>query len=135
MLQNLIILLVSLGALLYSADALIDTVVRLAKSFNVSSMAIGLTVVAIGTSLPELMVSAEASYGGHSEIALANVLGSNVCNVGLILGLPALFFPITCAPIVIKREGMLMLIFTGTLWGLLGLAGGLGFWTGVLFVL
>ena len=134
MLSEFIILVVSLAVLLYSADQLIDTVVKLAKGLNVSTMVVGLTVVAIGTSLPELMASSAAAIKGHPNIAVGNVIGSNVCNVGLILGLPALFFPILCRRSVLQREGVLMLLATAAFL-LLAFLGGLNRLFGGVFVL
>jgi cation:H+ antiporter len=109
MLENSLILLVSLAALVIASDKLVDGVVQLARRLGVSTMVVGLTVVAVGTSLPELMASSVASYRGYPGLALGNVLGSNSCNIGLILGLPALFAPIVCRKVVVLQEGMLML--------------------------
>lgn len=129
------IFVVSLVALLYSADRLIDCVVDLARRFDVSTMVIGLTVVAIGTSLPEAMASAVAALDGRPQIAVANVLGSNICNVGLILGLPALMYVISCRDSVLLREGVLMLSTTAAMWVVLGGVGGMNRTMGVCFLL
>ena len=125
MLANLAIFLVSLVFLLLSADRLIDVVVTFAKGLRISAMVVGLTVVAIGTSLPEVMASSAAAFRGYPDIAIGNVVGSNICNVGLILGLPALFFPIVCSRTVILREGSLMLLATAMLWALGVFLGGM----------
>ena len=123
--------------LLYASDHLVDAVVVLATRLGVSQMVIGLTVVAIGTSLPELMASAAAAIEGHPQIAVANVIGSNIANIGLILGLPALVFPICCARRTLNREGLQMLavsillgacfLFLGGMSRALGVACLLGF--------
>jgi len=75
------------GVLLYfGAEWLVGGAAALARSLGISSLLIGLTVVAYGTSMPELLVSVQSAIGGHRDIALGNVLGSNVANLGLILG-------------------------------------------------
>jgi cation:H+ antiporter len=75
--------------LIKGADFLVDGAVSVARSLNVSDLAIGLTVVAFGTSTPELFVNLIASFRGNSDIAIGNVLGSNSANVFLILGISA----------------------------------------------
>lgn len=74
-----------------------------------SPIAIGLTVVAIGTSSPELMVSMVSSFKGKSMIAVGNVIGSNICNIGLVLGVAAVLRPMTCHRSVVRREIPVML--------------------------
>jgi cation:H+ antiporter len=78
------------GLLFLGADALIRGAKAIARRLGASEIAIGLTLVSIGTSLPELLVNVLASFGGHAELAIGNVLGSNVANILLILGLAAL---------------------------------------------
>jgi cation:H+ antiporter len=114
MVIDLLIFVVSLAALLYSADSLIDSACQLAERLKISPMVVGLTIVAVGTSLPEVMASAAAALGDKPEIAVGNVVGSNICNVALILGLPAIFYNITCRRRVLKREGSIMLAVSGT---------------------
>jgi Ca2+/Na+ antiporter len=82
-----------LAALIFGADFLVDGAVRLAKSFGVSETVIGLTIVAVGTSLPELVASLAAALRGRSEVAFGNILGSNIYNILGILGLTALVHP------------------------------------------
>ena len=72
---------------------LVDGAVSIAKKLRVSEAIIGLTIVAIGTSMPELIVSVMATIGGNTEIAIGNVLGSNIANIFLILGITALICP------------------------------------------
>ena len=85
-------LLISLGVvLLYSGgEVLVAAVTRMANAFHVSRLVIGLTVVAFGTSSPEVAVAIGAGLANRPEIALGNVLGSNIANIGLILGVSAL---------------------------------------------
>jgi cation:H+ antiporter len=93
------------AALLYlGADWLVRSGVNIARKFNVSPLVIGLTVVAFGTSLPELVISLHAALIGSSTIAIGNVVGSNVANVGLVLGLSSLIFPISIHFQKVKRD-------------------------------
>jgi cation:H+ antiporter len=113
MVIQLVILLISLVFLLLAADWFVDSAILLARKLNVSEMIVGLTVVAIGTSLPEAAASAAAALKGHPEIALGNVIGSNIANIGLILGVPALAVPIIAKQKdVMFRQGALMLACT-----------------------
>lgn len=90
--------------LLYGADLLVKGASNLAKSFGISSLVIGLTVVAFGTSAPELAVTLNASATAKPDIALGNVIGSNVFNILFILGLSALLSPLFVSRQVIKSE-------------------------------
>jgi cation:H+ antiporter len=91
---NIFLFYASLLLLLKSADFLVDGSSSIAKHFGVSSVIIGITVVAFGTSLPELTVSAIANLAGSTGISLGNVVGSNISNICLVLGLAALLMPI-----------------------------------------
>lgn len=82
-----------MAGLLIGGDLVVDNAVKLAKTFGVSERLIGLTVVAAGTSLPELATSAVASYKGKTDIAIGNVVGSNIFNILLILGVSASIHP------------------------------------------
>jgi len=88
-------LIIGSVVLFYGADWIIKGGSQLAKYFGLSNIVIGLTVVAFGTSLPELVVSLAAALEGSPTIAIGNVVGSNIANVGLVLGLSSLVFPIT----------------------------------------
>lgn len=80
--------------LLFGGDWLVDSGVAIARRFRISPLVIGLTIVAFGTSAPELLVSTISAFEGNSGIAMGNVIGSNIANIGLILGLTALICPI-----------------------------------------
>jgi cation:H+ antiporter len=95
--------------LYYGAGWLVKGASTLARSFGLTPMVIGLTVVAFGTSAPELVVSLVSAAKGKSMIALGNVVGSNICNIALVLGLTAVFQPVTTQRIVIRRDIPLML--------------------------
>lgn len=95
MIQNIIFLLIGLVILIYGANFLVDGGSALAKRLNISNMVIGLTVVAFGTSTPELVVNIVSSTEGSSALALGNVLGSNIFNILAILGITALITPLS----------------------------------------
>ena len=80
--------------LIKGADLLVDGAASVAKKFNISSIVIGLTIVAFGTSAPEFVVNIFASIKGNSEIAIGNILGSNIVNIFFILGIAAVIHPI-----------------------------------------
>lgn len=96
---SIILMLVGLGLLVLGANLFVQSTVAIAKIFNVSDAIIGLTIVAIGTSLPELITSIVASYKKEADIAIGNVVGSNVFNILGILGITALIIPISSAGI------------------------------------
>ncbi len=95
--------------LYYGAGWLVRGASSLARGMGLTPMVIGLTVVAFGTSTPELVVSLVSAAKGKSMIALGNVVGSNICNIALVLGLSAVFQPVTTSRIVITRDLPLML--------------------------
>ncbi len=93
------------GVLLYfGAEWLVSGAAGIARLFGITPLVIGLTVVSYGTSAPELAVSLTAAVEGHSAISLGNVIGSNIANIGLILGLTALVAPPLVDPMLIRRE-------------------------------
>ena len=91
---DVVLLVLGIAVLYFGADWLVRGAVRLAGSLGVSPIVIGLTVVSFGTSAPELVVSSVAALSGNAELAIGNVLGSNLANLGLILGLTALVRPL-----------------------------------------
>jgi len=101
--------IVGLLMLYYGADWLVKGSSGLARSFGIRRIVIGLTVVAFGTSAPELVISIVSSIQGKSMIAVGNVVGSNICNIALIIGLAALCHPITSHRSVITRDMPIML--------------------------
>lgn len=101
------------GVLLYfGAEWLVGGASRLAASFRIPELVVGLTVVAYGTSAPEAVVSVDATLRGHGEIAVGNVIGSNVANLGLILGLSALIRPARVDGTLRRRELPVLLAAT-----------------------
>jgi cation:H+ antiporter len=95
MLVDILLLLVGFVALIYGANALVDAASSLAARWGVPSIVIGLTIVAFGTSAPELVVNVFAATTGSTDMVLGNVLGSNIFNVLGILGISALVYPLT----------------------------------------
>lgn len=113
---DLILCIVGLALLVYAADKLVEGASNLALNFGVSKMVIGLTIVAAGTSLPEFVVSLNSSIKGNPALSLGNVVGSNIMNIALILGVTALILPINCTKAMVKREVPIMIVVTGLLW-------------------
>ncbi len=97
-------------ALIFGANWLVDGASALAKKYHISDLAIGLTIVAFGTSAPELVVNAIASYQGYSDIVLGNIIGSNNFNLFIILGIAGLIFPISVQSSTVWREIPISLI-------------------------
>ena len=120
--------------LVAGADAFVRGAAALALRFGLPPLAVGLTVVAFGTSAPELAVSLEAALAGSGGLALGNVLGSNVANVGLILGLAALVRSAAVEPALLRRDVPVMLAASVALGALL-LDGRLGRLDGALLLL
>lgn len=102
--EIVIYLLVGLVLLVLGGEGLVRGSSSIALRFGVSPLVIGLTIVAFGTSSPELLVSLQAVLNGNSDISLGNVIGSNIGNIGLILAVSALIRPLTVQMQIIKRE-------------------------------
>lgn len=119
MLVEILLLVLSLFVLTAGAESLVRGSSSIAIKLGITPLVVGLTVVAFGTSSPELVVSVAATWKGQSDIALGNVIGSNIFNIGVILGLAALICPITVNSNVVQRDGLFML-FVSALFLLLG---------------
>ncbi len=106
-----ILLVAGIGLLVLGAQLLVDGAVSIATGLGVSSLVVGLTVVAIGTSLPELATSIIAVRRGERDMAVGNIVGSNIFNIGMVLGLPAIIFgqgiPVPSAAIALDLPLML----------------------------
>ncbi len=116
MFLNLILCIIGLAVLVYSADKLVEAASDLALNLGVSKMVIGLTIVAAGTSLPEFVVSLNSSIKGNPSLSLGNVVGSNIMNIALILGITALILPINSTKEMVKREVPIMIAVTALAW-------------------
>ena len=104
MLIAFLLLIVGFVILVKGADFLLDGATSLAKKLSISEIAIGLTIVAFGTSSPELIVNILSSINGHPEICFGNVIGSNVFNILVVLGVGGLIFPISVQKNTVKKE-------------------------------
>ncbi len=122
---TVVLFIAGLGSLLAGAEALVRGASRLATVVGISPLVIGLTVVASGTSAPELAVSVHAGLVGQADVALGNVVGSNICNVLLILGAAAVVAPLMVANQLIRFDVWVM-IGVSLLLPLLGLDGRIG---------
>lgn len=94
MIENIILLVIGFFLLVKGADFLVSGASSVAKKFHIPSLIIGLTIVAVGTSMPELVVSTFSAIEGHSDISMGNVVGSNIVNLLFILGLCAVIKPL-----------------------------------------
>jgi cation:H+ antiporter len=116
MIIPLLLMLVGFVVLIKGADLFVDGAARLAQKLRVSPMAVGLTVVAFGTSAPELFVNIYAGIGGNTDLALGNVVGSNIANILLILGISAVVRPLTVSKGTVWKEIPFSLVAALMLW-------------------
>ena len=126
-------LLAGLVLLLGGAEVMVRGAVTLARKLDISPMIIGMTVVALGTSAPELIVAVNAALEGAAGMAVGNVVGSNIANILLILGISGLIYPIACDPRAVKRDGSLLAI-NSLLFALICWQGIVGFWSGAALI-
>ncbi len=128
-----IAILAGFTGLVWSADKFVEGSATIADKFGLSKLIIGLTVVAFGTSAPEVVVSISSSLKGAGELAIGNALGSNLANIGLVLGVTALIAPLPIKSHILKQEYLIML-------AVMALAGyflwdsHLQFWEGIVLV-
>jgi len=109
---NVIILLISIVLLWKGADLLVESASRVAEKFGVSDLVIGLTVVAFGTSAPEAAVTINAALKGQADISVGNIVGSNIFNLGFILGTVAVIKSIESSRKLVYRDGVFMIMIT-----------------------
>lgn len=112
MIEQIVLLLLGLAMLVGGGDILVRGSSNLARSFGVSNLVVGLTVVAFGTSAPELSINVVAALKSSTEVSFGNVVGSNIANIGLVIGLSALVRPLSVSGTVITREIPMMLLAT-----------------------
>jgi cation:H+ antiporter len=132
--QTLTSLLAGLGLLFVGGHFLVNASVKFALALRLSPLVIGLTIVAFGSSAPELLVSIDAALTGHVDIVLGNIVGSNIANILLVLGLSAAIYPIAMKKKVMARDGGAMIAAT-LLFFLLALTGLLGFLDSLLLLI
>ncbi|MDP3918354.1 MAG: calcium/sodium antiporter, partial [Nanoarchaeota archaeon] len=132
--SNIILLLVGLILLIKGSDVFVSTSAKLAKKFNVSGLVIGLTVVALGTSIPELASAITAMIKGAPGLVVGNIIGSNIANIGLIIGIAALFHSLKADNKIYYRD-IYILVFSSVLFYLLAFSGLLYRIEGIFFLL
>lgn len=103
---------VGIALLLWGADRFVDGAAAIAKNLHVPTMVIGLTVVSFGTSLPEILVASMAALDGNRNLGIGNVLGSNIANIGLVLGATAVVVPLTIRSTTLRREVPMLMMVT-----------------------
>ncbi len=113
MLSHILLVIAGLAILLAAGDLLVRGAVGLAAALRIPALLISLTIVAFGTSAPELVVTIQAVLSGNDGIALGNIIGSNIANILLVLGLPAIIYPVTTHVLGLRRHAVVMLIATG----------------------
>ena len=133
MLLPILSLLAGFLLLMWSADAFTDNGAKIARIFNISPLVIGLLVFGFGTSAPEMLVSGLAAYDGHPEMSIGNAFGSNIFNIGLVLGVTAIILPITVEKSVLKKEWLFLFLST-LIVGFLLLDGFLSFTDGLILL-
>lgn len=133
--MDYLLLILGLAVLVASGDWLVRGGVSIANRFKVSTLVIGATVIAFGTSMPELIVSLNAAVDGHSELAMGNIIGSNIANIALVLGFAALVFPIAIQKrsvifdwVIMTFSVLLLLIFIYN-------SNSLDFYEGIIFLI
>ena len=109
MLQAILAILLGFIILAWSADRFVNGAAALARHLGISPLIVGLTIVGFGTSAPELVISAIAALSDNTNLAIGNAIGSNIANIGLVLGITAIIAPLTVASSILKREYPLML--------------------------
>lgn len=110
--MNLVYIFLGILLLTYGGNYLVKGSVAIARRFSISPLFIGMTIVAFGTSAPELLVSVEAALRNSSDISMGNVIGSNIVNIGLILGLSSFVMPIAVKKASVKRDAPMLVFFS-----------------------
>ena len=133
MLLPILSLLAGFILLMWSADTFTDNGAKIARIFNISPLVIGLLIFGFGTSAPEMLVSGLAAYDGIPEMSIGNAFGSNIFNIGLVLGVTAIILPVTVEKSVIKKEWLYLFLST-LIVGFLLLDGFLSFTDGLILL-
>ena len=120
MLLNYLGILAGLALLVYGADRFVESAAKIARYLGMPPLLIGLTIVGMATSAPEILVGVVAALEGKTEIAIGNAIGSNVANIGLVLGFTVILMPVTIASQTLKREFFIMflaiILAVGLMW-------------------
>ena len=133
LLLQVLLLAAGFALLIKGADCFVDGSSSLAAKFGIPQLVIGLTIVAMGTSAPEAAVSITAAFSGNADISVGNVVGSNILNILIILGISSLIVPIAVAGSTVRIEIPFMMAITAFML-LLGKDGSLGFTDGVILI-
>lgn len=128
--MDYILLGLGLVILLYGGKILVDGAAAIAVKLGMSAGLIGLTIVAFGTSAPELLVSVNAALKGNGDISIGNVVGSNIANIGMVLGLSGLFYPILIRKSTLRFDYFITVLVT-LLFYALSYNGEIGLWEGI----
>lgn len=134
MIQDIGLLVLGLAILIVGGELLVRGAVGFAKSFSISPLVIGMTVVSFGTSAPELLVSVQSAVNGNPGIAIGNVVGSNIANIALVLGLTVIIFPIIPGRPT-KRIDWPMMMLATILFFVFSFDGIIEFWEGLVLFL
>ena len=130
---SILSLLIGFALLIWSADSFTDNGARIARIFNISPLIIGLLIFGFGTSAPEMLVSGLAAYDGHPELSIGNAFGSNIFNIGLVLAITAIIYPVTVEKSVLKKEWV-FLFLSSLVAGFLLMDGFLSFLDGLILL-
>ena len=129
-----LLLITGLVLLIVAGELLVRGAVGIALKFNISPLVIGMTIVAFGTSAPELLVSLKAALEGHPEISIGNVVGSNIANIALVLGITTIILPINVRKSTLRIDWPIMMLSTVAFF-LFILNNVIEWWEGILFVI
>ena len=132
--MDIIKLIIGLLILIFGGDFLVKGAVALAIRVKISMVVVGLTVVSFATSSPEMIVSVYAALSGHPDMAIGNVIGSNIANISLVLGLTAIIFPLSFKQRLYKFDVPVMLIVTALFIVFLYTDSSLVRWEGIIFI-
>jgi cation:H+ antiporter len=133
MLWPVVAVVIGIALSVISADRFVEGAASLANRLGMSHFLIGLTIVSIGTSAPELLVSAVAAYEGSPGLALGNALGSNITNIALVLGATAVLFPLLVSRPLVRRELPILIVLSLAV-SALAARGVFDFWAGILLL-
>jgi cation:H+ antiporter len=128
--KALFYLFLGIVGLYFGSEMFVDNAVIISKTFGISERVIGVTVIAIGTSLPELITSILASIDKKTDIAIGNILGSNIMNILAIIGITAIVQPITVTPLFLQKDFIWMLGITVLLFPIILTKGRIGKYEG-----
>lgn len=132
--RDLFLVLVGIAGLGIGAEMMVRSAVILARAFGISELVIGISVVAIGTSLPELAASGLSAFKGHADLSIGNVLGSNIFNILFVLGVCPMIRPMAVDPSLLRMQLPVMLVFSIGLIPLLGHRYKICRWKGLLLL-